>query len=150
MKITRQKQDKDSNQFMDWHTLVVAEAGPSMLDFYCRYKYKIENQIIRRFAFQVNRRDEPGSLHPFAPITAFPKRDFHEIEKSLIPGHIKRICSHLRDFLEANREHIHANNVLVDFLMPPQPIPEEYIIAIEEVFRTNENATEIEQVVIFI
>lgn len=57
MKITCQPQEIDPNRFKDWHKLVVAEAGFSMLDIYGRHKHGIDTQIIQQFADQVNRRN---------------------------------------------------------------------------------------------
>ena len=149
MKITRQAQDTDSNQFKDWHKLVVAEAGFSMLDIYGRHKHGIDIQVIRQFADQVNRRNEPGSLHPKAPISALPRRYFREIDESEIPNHIDQFRSDLRQFIQANSSTIHASKVLVDFHVSPQPVPTEYITAIEEIFRLDGNGAGIEQLVIF-
>jgi len=149
MEITRQKKDADPNQFMEWHKLVVAEAGFSMLDIYGRHKNDIDIQVIRQFADQVNRKNEPGSLHPRAPISALPRWYFREIEESEIPNHIDQFCNDLRHFIQANRSSIHASKVLVDFHVSPQPVPTEYITAIEEVFRLDGNGAGIEQVVIF-
>jgi hypothetical protein len=149
MKITQQMQDVDSNQFMDWHKLVVAEAGFSMLDIYARHKHDIDIQVIQQFADQVNRRNEPGSLYPKAPISALPRRYFREIRESEIPNHIDQFRDDLRQFIQANRSNIRASKVLVDFHVSPQPVPTEYITAIEEVFRLDGAKAGIEEVVIF-
>jgi hypothetical protein len=55
----------------------------------------------------------------------------------------------LRQFIQANRSNIRASKVLVDFHVSPQPVPTEYITAIEEVFRLDGAKAGIEEVVIF-
>lgn len=81
MRITRENQDTTRERWVGWHILTVAEAGFSMLDIYGRLQYGLDIEIISRFAGQVNKRDEAGSLHPTAPISALPKRFFREQEK---------------------------------------------------------------------
>jgi hypothetical protein len=39
MTITKTTQDADDPRYSDWHKLIVAEAGFSMLDIYGRYKH---------------------------------------------------------------------------------------------------------------
>ena len=120
-----------------------------MLDIYGRHKHGLDIEIIRQFADKVNCKNEPGSLHPRTPISAFPRWLFRDIEESEISNHIDQFRSYLQQFIQANRTTIHASKVLIDFHVSPQPVPKEYITAIEDVFRENGDGVGIKEVVIF-
>ena len=139
----------NDTKFQDWHKLVVAEAGFSMLDIYGRHKHGLDGEIIREFADSVNRRNEAGSLHPKAPISALPRRYFREIENSDIPSHIPEFKRDFSEFLAANRQTIKAKQVLIDLHVSPQPVTAQYLSAIEEILEDQRDDAEIEEVVIF-
>lgn len=149
MKITRQKQAADDPRFQEWHKLVVAEAGFSMLDIYGRHKHGLDIDVIREFADSVNRRNEAGSLHPKAPISALPRRYFREIENADISSHIEEFKKDFSEFVAANRQTIKAKKVVIDLHVSPLPVAAQYLSAIEEILEGQRDATEIEEVVIF-
>lgn len=149
MRITRENQDTTRERWVGWHILTVAEAGFSMLDIYGRLQYGLDIEIISRFAGQVNKRDEAGSLHPTAPISALPKRFFREQEKSLDPTVLSDFRRQVADFISANRSTIHAKKIIVDFHVCSAPVPRRYVDATEEVFRLHQQDDSIQEVVIF-
>jgi hypothetical protein len=149
MNLTRQKQAADDPRFQTWHKLVVAEAGFSMLDIYGRHKHGLHIEIIKEFADTVNRRDEAGSLHPKAPISALPRRYFREIDESDIPNHITKFRRDFSDFIAANRQTIKAKQVLIDLHVSPRPVAAEYLSVIEEILKEQKDEAGIDEVVIF-
>lgn len=149
MKIRRQKQAADDAQFQPWHKLVVAEAGFSMLNIYGCHKHGLDTKIIREFADSVNRRNEAGSLHPKAPISALPRRYFREIKDVDIPSYIPEFKKDFSEFLAANRQRIKAKKVLIDLHVSPQPVAAQYLQAIVELLEDESDDGAIEEVVIF-
>lgn len=149
MKITRINRNTDTDEFLDWHKLVVAEAGFSRLDVYGRRQHGLDIQTIRRFANEVNRRNEPGTLHPKASISAMPRRYFRDVDEADIPEHIGQFRSDLLQIIEANQSTIRASHIVVDLHVSPKPVPETYVQAVEDVLRAHQEDGIIEQVVIF-
>lgn len=148
MKLTRQQQDTTANRWVSWHILTVAEAGFSMLDIYGRRQHGLDIEIIRQFADRVNERDEAGSLHPRAPISAVPRRFFREQEGSDDPSVVNDLKCHILDFLVANQNKIHAQRILIDFHVSSAPVSSRYLDAVEEVVRLH-GPGKIQEVVIF-
>ncbi len=148
MKLTRDQQDVTANRWAGWHILTVAEAGFSMLDIYGRNQHGLDIEVIRQFADRVNERDEVGSLHPYAPISAVPRRFFREQENSSDPAVVDDLKRHIREFLVANQNTIHAQRILIDFHVSPALVPSRYVDAVEEVFRLY-GQDSIQEVVIF-
>jgi hypothetical protein len=148
MKITREKRDPTANRWAGWHILTVAEAGFSMLDVYGRHQHGLDIEVIRQFADRVNERDEAGSLHPLAPISAVPRRFFREQENNSDPAVVHDLKRHIREFLVANRNTIRAQRILIDFHVSSAPVPSRYVDAAEEMVRSHGQAP-IEEVVIF-
>ncbi len=149
MRITRESQDSTRERWADWHILTVAEAGFSMLDIYGRSQNGLDIEVIRQFADQVNERDEAGSLHPRAPISALPRRFFREEENSLNPTVLNDFKCQIAKFLSANQGTIRAQRILVDFHVSPAPVPRRYVDATEEVFHLNNHDQSIHEVVVF-
>lgn len=149
MNITREDQDSTPERWVGWHILTVAEAGFSMLDIYGRHQNGLDIEVIRQFADRVNERDEAGSLHPRAPISALPRRFFREQENSLDPTVLNDFKRQLTEFLGANQGTICARRILVDFHVCPASVPRCYVDATEEVFRLHEQDESIQEVVIF-
>ena len=147
--ITRTCPNADSEDYQNWHKLVVAEEGFSMLNIYGRHKHGIAATAIREFADQVNRRNESGSLHPQAPISAVPRKYFRDVAESDIPMHLDGFKSCIREFIDANSRVIHARRILVDFHVSPAPVPLPYIEATELVFKENASPEKIDEIVIF-
>ncbi len=149
MKITRQIQNTTAERWTGWHILTVGEAGFSMLDIYGRHQHGLDINVIRSFADRVNERDELGSLHPQAPISAIPHRFFRDQEKSNDFSALNEFKRHISEFIEANRKTIRASRILVDFHVSPEPVPHRYIEATEEIFRLAGQNDLIKEVVIF-
>ena len=148
MKLTREQQDTEANRWAGWHILTVAEAGFSMLDIYGRHQHGLDIEIIRQFADRINERDEAGSLHPRAPISAVPKRFFREQENSSDPAVVNDFKRQILEFLIANQNTIHAQRILIDFHVSPASVPRRYVDAAEEVVRMHSQDS-IQEVVIF-
>lgn len=149
MKITRQEQDTTVERWTGWHILTVGEAGFSMLDIYGRRQHGLDIDVIQSFADRINERDEPGSLHPKAPISAIPHRFFRDQAKSNDSSVLNEFKRHISEFIEANRKTIRASRILVDFHVSPASVPHRYIEATEEIFRLTGQDDLIEEVVIF-
>jgi hypothetical protein len=149
MKIAREVQDTSPERWAGWHMLTVAEDGFSMLNEYGCRQYGLDREDIRAFADDVNDRDEPGSLHPRAPISAMPRRFFREHENLCDASVLDDFKVHIAQFLAANRDIVRAERILVDFHVSAEPVPRRYIDATEEVFRRDGHGGAIEQVVIF-
>ncbi len=149
MKITREQQDTTAGRWTGWHILTVAEAGFSMLDFYGRHQLELDIDVIRQFADSVNERDEPGSLHPRAQISALPRRFFREQANTFDPSVLSDFKRHVTEFLAANKSTIHAQRLLVDFHVSSDAVPSRYVDATEEVLRLHGQDGPIHEVVIF-
>jgi hypothetical protein len=149
MKLTREQQDTTAERWAGWHILTVAEAGFSMLDIYGRHRHGLDIEVIRQFAAQVNHRDEAGSLHPKAPISAVPQRFFREQENLEDPSIVADLKRHIDEFLDVNETTIHAKRILVDFHVSPAPVPLRYVEAAEQVIRLRSEGS-IQEVVIFV
>lgn len=148
MKIAREQQDTTVSRWAGWHILTVAESGFSMLDIYGRLQHGLETELIRQFAGRINERDEAGSLHPRAPISAVPRRFFREQEKSRDPEVVDDLKRHILEFVIANKKEIHAQRILIDFHVSPASVPSRYVDAAEEVLRLH-GRDSIQEVVIF-
>jgi len=91
-----------------YHILTFAETGFAMLNMYGEI-FGIDISVIERFSEEVNRKDESGSLHPKAPISAVPRRFVRD-------GHdVAILTRQIEDFLKANEKYIKAENLLIDF-----------------------------------
>ena len=121
-----------------------------MLDIYCRHRNGLESEVIRQLADSVNERDEAGSLHPRAPVSALPRRFFRKQENSADPTVLNEFKHQVAEFLSANRITICAQRILVDFHVSPALVPRRYVDATEEVFRLHNQDEKIKEVVIFI
>lgn len=148
MKLRLEPQDTAPNRWSDWHILTVAESGFSMLDIYGRNQHGLDIQVIREFADQVNARNEAGSLHPRAPISAVPRRFFREQAESNDPAVMNDFRRHIFEFLVANQTTIHAQRILIDFHVSPASVPSRYVDVTEEVVRLH-GQHPIQEVVIF-
>ena len=148
MIITREHQDTTTSRWVGWHILTVAEAGFSMLDMYGRHQHGLHNDVILQFADRVNDSDEAGSLYPRAPISAVPRRFFREQADNQDPAIVNDLKRHIREFIVANQNTIHAKRILIDFHVSPAPVPSRYVDAAEEVIRLN-GQDSIQEVIIF-
>lgn len=148
MKLKLEQQDTTANRWAGWHILTVAEAGFSMLDIYGRHQHGLDIEVIRQFADRVNERDEAGSLHPHAPISAVPRRFFREQENSSDPAVVNDLKRHILEFLVANQTTIHSQRILIDFHVSSASVPSRYVDAAAEVVRLH-GQDSIQEVVIF-
>lgn len=148
MKLTREQQDTTANRWVGWHILTVAEAGFSMLDMYGRHQHGLDAEVVRQFADRCNERDEAGSLHPRAPISAVPRRFFREQANNCDPAVVNDLKRHILEFLVANQNVIRAKRVLIDFHVSPASVPSRYVDAAEEVVCLH-GQDSIQEVVIF-
>ena len=119
------------------------------MDIYGRHKHGLDIEVIREFADGINRRNEPGSLHPKAPVSALPRRYFREIEDSDIPNHIEEFRRDFTEFIAANRQTIQAKQVLIDLHVSPRPVAAQYLLAIEEILENQKDEAGIDEVVLF-
>jgi hypothetical protein len=128
-----------------FHVLTVAESGFSMLDIYSR-KYKISKALLSRFTDKVNSKMEAGSLHPLAPISALP-RQFFRLEPRLQPP-LDEIRREIDSFIEANRTRIMASDILVDFHVSSEAVPDEVIVLVVATFSKSTDADAIQNLVV--
>ena len=149
MRITREKPNPRPELRQNWHVLTVGESGFSMLDIYARMQRGLEIEVIREFVMQVNKKDESGTLHPAAPVSAIPNRFFRDLVSSVDPTVLGDFKRHVAEFLESNRHTIRAENILVDFRVSAAPVPLQYIEATEEVFRREGHESPVKQLIIF-
>ena len=56
-----------------YHVLTFAETGFAMLNVYAK-QFGLDKDTIEKFSQETNRKNESGSLHPKAPISAVPRR----------------------------------------------------------------------------
>jgi len=91
-----------------FHVLTFAETGFAMLNIYGE-EFDLDRETIERFSQEVNLRNESGSLHPKAPISAVPR---HFIRDDNNP---ETLAEQIREFLKANRNQIKAKKLLIDF-----------------------------------
>ena len=133
MNIMTQTRDDATAAWAQWHKLVVAEDGFSVLTAHAQ-QHGLDPETVARFAAEVNTQNEPSSLHPRAPISAMPRRYFREISEGEAAGVLGEFRRGLESFVSANRHGIHARRVLVDFHVSPSPIFPEYLSAVSEFF----------------
>ena len=110
-----------------YHVLTFAETGFAMLNIYGE-EFGLDRNTIERFSQEVNRRDESGSLHPKAPISAVPRHFIRDDNNSTT------LAEQIKEFLKVNRYQIKANNLLIDFRAGVAPfVLEACRIALESV-----------------
>lgn len=130
------------------HILLVAEDGFSMLDIYANGQRGIAKNVIKQFADMVNTRNEAGSLHPQAPISAIPRKFLRELSENITPAVIDEIKDHLADFLRANMQHIRATKIVVDLRVSPAPVPKQYLDAVRELLAEPAASQGLEEVIL--
>lgn len=140
---------EDYERWRDWHILTVAEDGFSALMFYaCNGIHGHDPVAIRTFAEMVNDRDDTGSLHPIVPISALPRRFFRDIPDHGIPARVGEFRNELRSFLKANQSTIKARRIVIDFHVSAEPVPHDYLDAIENVFNRALAAGRLDEVIV--
>ena len=99
-----QESIKDSGH----HVLTFAETGFAMLNGHGD-EFGLDRDVIEAFSEQVNSRNESGSLHPKAPISAVPRHYIRDNDNS------DTLAEQIEDFLKANQSSIKARKLLFDF-----------------------------------
>ncbi len=148
MEVRRQARDDDTAGWAEWHKLLVAEDGFSMLSLHAD-RHGLDAETIRQFAEEVNRRNEPGSLHPRALISAMPRRYFRNSGLVGQDDAVARLRKDVGLFLDANQATIRATRLLVDFRVSANPIPAEYLEITEGVIQEHGQRAGFIEVVIF-
>lgn len=120
------------------HILTYAETGFAPLNQHTRH-LGLDKQTLEAFAAQVNERDEPGTLHPVAPLTALPRR---LIRNNTDPTPLTRS---IVEFLEGNHRLIQGATLVVDFRTPRVS---KFAIAALEAALLDENAACLHEVVL--
>ena len=109
------------------HYLIVAEVGFSMLNIYGEQHPGLTRERIKKFADELNRRNEAGSLHPAAPISAIPRHYLRDCDAAPEPETLADFKREIQGFLAANEQSIHASKLVVDLHVSPQPVPLAYL-----------------------
>jgi hypothetical protein len=150
MEISRKNLDSNFEQWRDWHVIVIAKPtlNFSALDFYARVMHGVEIETIEAFATRVNEHFETLTLHPKAPISAIPERYFHFIEDTNLIVHLKDFWRNIKEFVEANRDQIHAKKILVDLHRGSDPVPDFFLTAFERAFQEYLTEGEVDEVVL--
>ena len=108
MNIIEKKEFNESLKESGYHVLTFAETGFAMLNIYGE-QFGIDIDTIEKFSEQVNSKNESGSLHPKAPISAVPR---HFIRDNDSP---ETLAEQIKDFLKANQNTMKAKRLLFDF-----------------------------------
>jgi len=111
MNILRTNQNSIWSRRAGYHVLTYAEEGFAPLNIHTRDSNLSKEQLVE-FAARVNERNEPGSLHPIAAVSAVPRalvRDLHDPDL---------LCRNIIDFLRANATTIRATKLIFDFRTP--------------------------------
>ena len=127
------------------HILVISGKVRSLFYNACLL-FHVKSDIVRSFVDQVNRRDEPGTLHPTAPITAFPNRFFRDFDGFENEDMEREFREQLSSFLEMNVATIKAHKLLIDFRASRNMVPRHIVDTTIDVLNTSVHARTIEQV----
>jgi hypothetical protein len=95
----------------EFHCLTYAEEGFAPLNIWTRDSGLNKEELVA-FADSVNRRNEPGSLYPRAPISAVPRLLIRDQSDS------EALCLSIRHFFRANATSIKASKIILDFRTP--------------------------------
>lgn len=91
-----------------FHLLTFAETGFAVLSV-CAEEFGIESNLIEEFSKKVNQKNEIGSMHPKAPISAIPRHCIRDDFDSVT------LAEQIRGFLTVNKDQIKAKKLLIDF-----------------------------------
>jgi hypothetical protein len=125
-------------EFNVYHVLTYAEEGFAPLNIHGEPR-GLTRELLVRFADEVNRKRESGSLHPQAPISAVPRVYIRDLTDSAA------LSVQIIDFLRANAQTIHSKRMLFDFRTPH--LAPYVITAIELAMRSSE-ADGVEEVIV--
>ena len=146
MKIYRKEQDSDFEQWRAWHVLTISKIGLSALDLYARGMHGVDTEIINKFAAQINRDNAAGTLYPKAPVSAIPWRYFDYLEEYDLLNHLDAFERNLKEFIDLNRDKIHARRILVDFHRDSDPVSNFFLTAAERVLKEYVTGNEIDEI----
>ena len=79
-----------------------------MLNAYCD-EFGIDRDTIEEFSDQVNHKNESGSLHPRAPVSAVPRHLIRDDTNSIT------LAKEIEEFLKVNESKIKSTKLLFDF-----------------------------------
>jgi hypothetical protein len=133
----------------DVHVLTFAQHGFAMLTVYGEEVFGLHSDVLRRFADEVNSKNEPGTLVPTAPISAIPRHLIREPAESQSEAR-DNLEAAIREFLNANRRqaNLGAQRVLFDFRQTAtDPLAEYVIQAITRALDAEEDLDEDKQIV---
>lgn len=148
MEIIRQRAPEDLKRWVDKHILTVAEEGFSKLNIYATKLHDLDVSEVRTFANKVNERDEAGTLYPQMPISAMPKRFFRNSGIEAGSEKLAEFKRMLAGFLAVNERDIHAKEIVVDWHVSAEPVPEVLLQVTEDVFQIQADSVCIERVII--
>lgn len=97
------------------HILTYAEEGFSPLEIHGR-KLGVSRDTLATFSEAVNLANEVGSMFPNAPISAVPRSCIRDTDDT------DQLVSHLKEFNNANSNHMKATILLIDFSTPRLPL----------------------------
>lgn len=95
----------------DCHVVTYAEEGFAPLNIHTRHLHIGPDQL-RAFADEVNRRLEPRSLHPIAPLSAVPRELIRGMPDSA------KLADQIILVLQANASTFKATTLIFDFRCP--------------------------------
>ena len=95
----------------EFHVLTYAEEGFAPLNEHTK-SFGIEKENLVSFADEINARNESGSLHPLAPVSAVPRALLRDQKDA----NALSLC--IEEFYKINAFRIHAKKVLLDFRTP--------------------------------
>jgi hypothetical protein len=95
----------------EFHVLTYAEEGFAPLNEHTK-SFCIEKENLVSFADEINARNESGSLHPLAPVSAVPRVLLRDQKDA------SALCLCIEEFYKINAVGIHARKVLLDFRTP--------------------------------
>ena len=111
----------------EFHVLTYAEEGFAPLNQHTKEAGLSKEQLVD-FAARINERNEPGSLHPLAALSAVPRSLIRDQQN------VAALSQSIEEFYRNNSNIIGARRVLFDFRSPNV---ERYVLrAIEMSFRS--------------
>ena len=111
MRIVRANEWSAAAAPQGYHVLTYAEEGFAPLNIHAA-PYDLPKEDLVAFAHEVNRRQESGSLHPRAPLSAVPRAVIRDSRNT------QALAGHILEFLAANFDHIKASVLVCDFRTP--------------------------------
>lgn len=111
MKISSQSQSDIWPTRHQYHVLTYAEEGFAPLNIHTRATNLTKDELVA-FVEAVNERDEVGSLHPRASLSAVPQHAVRSNENSIV------LQNYVEDFFRGNAASSRAKKIICDFRTP--------------------------------